>query len=39
MRNRREWLVGSLTAILSAAGLAAADRHGVLEVTYYFLPG
>lgn len=39
MRNRREWLFGSLTAVLSAAGLFAAGGHGVLVVTYYFLPG
>jgi hypothetical protein len=37
MRNRREWLFGSLTALLSVAG--RAEDRSVLEVTYYFLPG
>jgi hypothetical protein len=40
MRNRREWIFGCLTALLAATGLSAAEGGpGVLDVTYYYLPG
>ncbi|HTO88401.1 MAG TPA: hypothetical protein VMR54_12845 [Thermoanaerobaculia bacterium] len=40
MRNRREWIVGSFSALaIPARLLAAPAASGVLEVTYYFLPG
>jgi hypothetical protein len=37
MRNRREWAIGFLAALVAVSG--AASRPGVLEVTYFFLPG
>ncbi len=39
MRNRREWLFGSLATILASSGLSARAGPGTLVVTYYFLPG
>lgn len=43
MRNRREWIFGSLATFVSAAALGVAGKTGTgtapLDVTYYFLPG
>jgi hypothetical protein len=39
MRNRREWLFGSVAALLAASGLSAEAGPGAVVVTYYFLPG
>jgi hypothetical protein len=40
MRDRREWILGFLGALIVSRDLFAADDSpGVLEVTYYFLPG
>jgi hypothetical protein len=40
MRNRREWIIGFLGALIVSGDLVAADDSpGVLEVTYYYLPG
>ena len=41
MRNRREWILASFSALsaMSARVLAAPADTGVLDVTYYYLPG
>lgn len=40
MRNRREWILASFSTLVIPARLFAAPAaSGVLEVTYYFLPG
>ncbi len=40
MRDRREWIIGFLGVLAVSGGLFAADDSpGVLEVTYYYLPG
>jgi hypothetical protein len=40
MRNRREWILASFSALAIPARLLGAPvAEGVLEVTYYFLPG
>ncbi len=39
MTNRRALILAALASLSTAFAPAAAEKTGVLEVTYYYLPG
>lgn len=39
MKTRRELLLGSLMGFSTVLAAARPEKSGLLDVTYYFLPG